>query len=93
MNERMSSTDLSSITTHNPNFTIMNKTSIMQGSFVKKAELGSTNRRLVCRYGRGCTHSNDIVHREQYWHPSLKEHECKYCNFYLSRASAYVYNL
>lgn len=24
---------------------------------------------LICRYGRGCTHIHDVVHREKFWHP------------------------
>jgi len=77
--DRIPSIELPSISTCN------NKSITMsQGSFIKKAELAnqinsssSSSRRLICRYGRGCTHSNDLVHREQYWHPPLKEHECK----------------
>lgn len=47
---------------------------MIQESIDKKTERNSS-RRLVCRYGRGCTHSNDLVHREQYWHPPLKEQD------------------
>ena len=56
---------------------INNKSIRIQGSLLKNAELSMASRRLVCRYGRGCTHSNDLVHKEQYWHPPLKDLECK----------------
>jgi hypothetical protein len=25
-------------------------------------------RKIMCRYGRGCTHMYDPVHREKFWH-------------------------
>lgn len=25
-------------------------------------------RKIMCRYGRGCTHIYDPVHREKFWH-------------------------
>ena len=28
-------------------------------------------RKIICRYGRGCTHMNDPSHRERFWHPPL----------------------
>lgn len=28
-------------------------------------------RRTICRYGHGCTHSHDAIHRDKFWHPSL----------------------
>ena len=43
-------------------------------------------RKIVCRYGRGCTHIYDAIHRERFWHPdkpslSHKELEnCYICN-------------
>ena len=27
-------------------------------------------RKIICRYGRGCTHMYDPVHKERFWHPS-----------------------
>lgn len=30
---------------------------------------GSVSRKLICRYGRGCTHMSDPVHRERFRHP------------------------
>ena len=27
-------------------------------------------RKIICRYGRGCTHMHDPIHRERFWHPS-----------------------
>ena len=29
------------------------------------------NKKAICRYGRGCTHIYDAVHREKFWHPSV----------------------
>jgi hypothetical protein len=26
-------------------------------------------RKMICRYGRGCTHLTDSLHSEQFWHP------------------------
>ena len=28
------------------------------------------SRRVVCRYGRGCTHIQDPIHKERFWHPA-----------------------
>jgi hypothetical protein len=28
-------------------------------------------RQIICRYGRGCTHLNDPVHKERFWHPPI----------------------
>jgi hypothetical protein len=28
-------------------------------------------RRIICRYGRGCTHMSDSSHREKFWHPPV----------------------
>ena len=37
-------------------------------------EVGSpTNRKIVCRYGRGCTHKLDPSHRDRFWHPTVPE--------------------
>ena len=30
-------------------------------------------RKIVCRYGRGCTHKTDPSHRERFWHPPVPE--------------------
>ena len=30
-------------------------------------------RKIVCRYGRGCTHKLDPTHRERFWHPEIPE--------------------
>ena len=32
-----------------------------------------TNRKIICRYGRGCTHKSDPSHRERFWHPPVPE--------------------
>jgi hypothetical protein len=29
------------------------------------------SRKIICRYGRGCTHLNDATHRDQFWHPPV----------------------
>ena len=26
-------------------------------------------RKVICRYGPGCTHMLDVAHREKFWHP------------------------
>eukprot|EP00596_Hydrurales_sp_CCMP1899_P000367 CAMPEP_0119046274 /NCGR_PEP_ID=MMETSP1177-20130426/45527_1 /TAXON_ID=2985 /ORGANISM="Ochromonas sp, Strain CCMP1899" /LENGTH=938 /DNA_ID=CAMNT_0007019197 /DNA_START=345 /DNA_END=3160 /DNA_ORIENTATION=+ len=31
----------------------------------------STTGKIICRYGRGCTHMHDSSHRERFWHPTL----------------------
>jgi hypothetical protein len=37
-------------------------------------EKGSSNsRRIICRYGRGCTHILDAVHKERFWHPPIQQ--------------------
>ncbi len=39
-------------------------------------------RKIVCRYGRGCTHIYDAIHRERFWHPdkpSLSHKELENC--------------
>jgi hypothetical protein len=28
-------------------------------------------RRIICRYGRGCTHMHDACHRVKFWHPPM----------------------
>ena len=30
-------------------------------------------RKIICRYGRGCTHIHDIVHKERFWHPPVPQ--------------------
>jgi len=29
----------------------------------------ATIRKIVCRYGSGCTHILDPIHKERFWHP------------------------
>jgi hypothetical protein len=31
------------------------------------------SRRIVCRYGRGCTHKADPSHRDRFWHPDVPD--------------------
>ena len=46
---------------------------------------GTSYPRVVCRYGRGCTHM-DPMHKEQFWHPpvqvlsTVKYHTHYICN-------------
>ena len=35
------------------------------------AGAGGVVRKIVCRYGRGCSHINDPSHRERFWHPPV----------------------
>lgn len=28
-------------------------------------------RKVICRYGSGCTHMLDPAHREKFWHPKV----------------------
>jgi len=28
-------------------------------------------RKIICRYGHGCTHLLDPSHKEKFWHPSI----------------------
>ena len=28
-------------------------------------------KKIICRYGRGCTHMHDACHRLKFWHPSM----------------------
>ena len=28
-------------------------------------------RKVICRYGRGCTHMHDTCHRSKFWHPPM----------------------
>lgn len=37
----------------------------------------SANRKVICRYGPGCTHILDPSHREKFWHPSTPIRENK----------------
>jgi hypothetical protein len=30
-------------------------------------------RKIVCRYGRGCTHKSDPSHRDRFWHPDVPD--------------------
>lgn len=32
------------------------------------------NKKIICRYGRGCTHIYDAIHRERFWHPPCPIH-------------------
>ena len=43
--------------------------------YVNKNDNSSSSsfRKIICRYGRGCTHYNDAVHKEQFWHPSIAQ--------------------
>lgn len=36
-----------------------------------KGEQG--NRKVICRYGCGCTHLSDALHREKFWHPKIQQ--------------------
>jgi hypothetical protein len=29
-------------------------------------------RKVICRYGCGCTHLLDPAHREKFWHPKIQ---------------------
>jgi|LauGreStaDraftv2_3_1035109.scaffolds.fasta_scaffold218770_1 hypothetical protein len=31
------------------------------------------SRKIICRYGRGCTHKFDPMHRERFWHPEVPD--------------------
>jgi len=35
---------------------------------------GYNNKKVICRYGRGCTHIYDTLHRERFWHPVCPIH-------------------
>lgn len=40
----------------------------------------TSSRKIVCRYGSGCTHVHDAIHRERFWHPkypTLTGKECR----------------
>lgn len=30
-------------------------------------------RKIICRYGPGCTHMLDPAHREKFWHPRMQK--------------------
>lgn len=30
-----------------------------------------SSRKILCRYGRGCTHLHDSCHKAKYWHPEV----------------------
>jgi hypothetical protein len=32
-------------------------------------------RKVICRYGSGCTHILDPAHREKFWHPKVQRLE------------------
>jgi hypothetical protein len=32
-------------------------------------------RKVICRYGCGCTHLLDATHREKFWHPKIQRLE------------------
>jgi len=34
-------------------------------------------KKIVCRYGRGCTHMQDSLHQERFWHPPILKLTCK----------------
>ena len=34
-------------------------------------------RKVICRYGSGCTHLLDPAHREKFWHPKAQRLEGK----------------
>lgn len=36
----------------------------------------SVVRKIICRYGRGCTHMHDTTHREKFWHPAMPALTC-----------------
>ena len=46
-----------------------NNNNVEEGILGSKA-LEKQIRKIICRYGRGCTHMNDPIHRERFWHPS-----------------------
>lgn len=43
----------------------------MPTSKTGKTEQG--NRKVICRYGCGCTHLSDTLHREKFWHPKVQQ--------------------
>lgn len=38
---------------------------------ISRQKIKPVARKLICRYGPGCTHSLDSAHREKFWHPHL----------------------
>jgi hypothetical protein len=40
--------------------------------YVKMTKDESMLRKVVCRYGPGCTHILDPTHREKFWHPRIQ---------------------
>lgn len=43
----------------------------LNSSYVAADQKFSTTGKIICRYGRGCTHMHDSSHRERFWHPAL----------------------
>jgi hypothetical protein len=39
------------------------------GMYVDQKSL--SGRKIICRYGRGCTHMHDTSHRDRFWHPPM----------------------
>lgn len=37
-------------------------------------------RKIICRYGRGCTHMHDTCHRSKFWHPPMPALTGKFAN-------------
>lgn len=51
-------------------------TSYQEGDDISKPSLKPTKeepivRKVICRYGCGCTHLMDAAHREKFWHPKI----------------------
>ena len=38
-------------------------------SFFPTKSVDGKVRKVICRYGRGCTHILDQIHRDRFWHP------------------------
>jgi hypothetical protein len=47
----------------------MNSTSLVLIQNTQSTERLMAQRKIICRYGRGCTHLNDLIHRDRFWHP------------------------
>ena len=44
-------------------------------SYISPSRVDSkpTSSKIICRYGRGCTHMQDPIHRDRFWHPSVPQ--------------------
>ena len=40
-------------------------------SAVGSDQKSEATRKIICRYGRGCTHMHDACHRVKFWHPPM----------------------